>query len=172
MNSFNMIFKKMQYCGYMALYDKFDYDIHSLEKFRINMENLSKDYNDKKFKIEDFITYATSRKIDAYDITKRFPNKQKIFMLKEYSKMRGNNDMKAFDSAMVIYISMMSLLLGAVYEFTDEEIKQFVDYVIFYLDSFSTLQPSKKSTYLTDNMVKDMFKDEGCLRIDKLIVFV
>lgn len=147
-------FKHLQFMGYMALCDRYDFKKDRIVDFYNKVRNTFDDYEADNLSSKDLLTWCVDNGVNAYAWIKSITQTEKL-RLSDYAKYRSNvpRAMKVIDSSLLVYAMIAGRVLVEDFSFESSAISEFYSHLSYYIDSYVR-------GYMDDRMVASILLDE------------
>ena len=134
----NNVANHMGYIYPMVLYDKFDFTFRQVNNFYTRVIERRKAWQDDNNDVtsESLVEYCEKKKIDVTGWVKSIPLSQRIFLsdAKNGRVPVGSEKSINYSLASTMYLTVPTL--KDTYKFSNAKIKEFMDWVAYYIDSY------------------------------------
>ena len=146
------------------LYDKFDFGFKKVSNFYGKLESLDsawRDDNNEKVTTERLLNYSYQKGFDIVAFIRSIPFSQKLTL----ADVKGNKvPLGANKDVDYGFLTMMILAIPVLresYRFNQNNIKEFMYWIAYFVESYTKKQPKTNIPYLCDDDIWQMFIDEA-----------
>ena len=161
-NAVKTISVSLSYMTHLALLDVLGYKAKRAKRFQEKMLDMSAKRKNDQITIPELLYYCEKKNIRIEEWLKSIPNKQKIALcpFTITTKEWAENMELEIQTHGVFCAVVLKEHFGA----TLKEIHAVLEHIKGSISCYATLQPKIKKPYLTDDDIKEVFRDE--LKLD------
>lgn len=156
----NNVANHMGYIYPMVLYDKFDFTFRQVNNFYtrvIERRKAWQDDNNNDVTRESLVEYCEKKKIDVTGWVKSIPLSQRIFLSDAKNGRVPVGSEKSINYSLTSTMYLTVPTLKDTYKFSNSKIKEFMDWVAYYIDSYWRKVPGGNERYCTDDTIVQAF---------------
>ena len=158
------VYNHLKYIVTYVLYDKFDFGFKKVSNFYGKLESLDsawRDDNNEKVTTERLYNYTYQKGYDVVAFIRSIPFSQKLTL----ADVKGNKvplgANKDVDYGFLTMLILAIPVLKESYRFNQNNIKEFMYWIAYFVESYTKKQPKTNITYLCDDDIWQMFIDEA-----------